>query len=175
MIGIIAAVSRNGIIGQGGKIPWSYPEDMKYFRKTTANSTIIMGRKTFESIGKALPKRRNIVISSRKIDSPDVETFPSVTEAMNIVDATPAIAQFDENGKLVDMSRPIWFIGGASIYEMGMIFANEIHLTLVSDHIVPDSTVVKFPWINPLQFQMTEMKRLVPGDSTLTLAIYKSI
>jgi dihydrofolate reductase len=159
---MIAAVSFNGIIGIDGKIPWNYPADMKYFRECTKNSTIIMGRKTFEEISKALPKRRNIVISSRPVDAPDVETFSNIADAIF---------------KYKDEPADIWFIGGASIYQAGMAYAEEIHLTLTPD-VIEGENPVRFPWINPLDFHTPmyiELKDLVPGDPTLKLAIYKRV
>jgi dihydrofolate reductase len=66
MINLIVATSKNGTIGKNNKIPWDIPEDLRYFKNRTLGSSIIMGRKTFESIGKPLPKRENIVITSNK-------------------------------------------------------------------------------------------------------------
>jgi dihydrofolate reductase len=70
---MIACVSKDGGLGKDGGLLWHIPEDMKFFRETTKGSTVIMGRKTFESIGRALPGRRNIVLSSRKGENADVE------------------------------------------------------------------------------------------------------
>ena len=67
MIKIIAACSKNGVAGKDGKLPWNYSEDLAHFKKMTLNSTIIMGRKTYESIGKPLPHRKNVVITSTPI------------------------------------------------------------------------------------------------------------
>ena len=66
MIKIIAAISKNGAIGNLNKLIWDLPNDMKRFRKLTLNNTVIMGRKTYESIGGSLPERRNIIITDRK-------------------------------------------------------------------------------------------------------------
>jgi dihydrofolate reductase len=162
MIGLIAAVSHNGIIGVENKIPWNYSEDMKHFRETTKNSTIIMGRKTFESIGKPLPKRRNIVISSKKIEVGGVETFSSISSVV-----------VEQNPMLPDYRSDVWFIGGASIYEEGMQYADEIHLTLTPDMITAPNAV-RFPWINPQHFAVRELRPLAEG-SKLMLAIYSRI
>lgn len=166
MIGIIAAVSVNGVIGVDGKIPWNYPEDMKHFRKTTADSVVIMGRKTFESIGRPLPKRRNIVIANVNFAPPEgVETAPTFSRA---------IAKTINEDK-----RNIWFIGGASIYEMGMLYADEIVLTQTTDYI-RDPNAVKFPWINPSIFEWKGNQELDPemwaaGDSRLLVSRYKRL
>jgi len=180
MIGLIAAVSLDGKIGLNGGIPWNYPEDMKHFRKTTANSNIIMGRKTFESIGKPLPKRRNIVISSKKIDIDGIETFPSIQAAVDAGVFKNLITHYKESDgtPVVDIARPnTWFIGGASIYEEGMGHADTILLTCAPD-IVKNSNAVKFPFINPLLFKIASTGPLdeamwEAGTSKLQLVRYK--
>jgi dihydrofolate reductase len=177
MIGIIAAVSSNGVIGVDGKLPWDYPADMKYFRTTTANSTIIFGRKTFESIGRKLPKRRNIVISSKKIEVEGVETFSSVADAWDQFDKEHRDARSWVEAPDMDMlyvPQNIWFAGGARIYEAGMDYAEEIHLTTVPDVIDRDDAV-RFPFINPRKFEVKSWVQLTPGDDTLRLYVYKKI
>ncbi len=150
MIKMIAAVSKNGVIGVDNTLPWAgeYPEDMKHFRTMTKNSILIMGRKTFESVGsRPLPSRRNIVISRLAnglgcISVEGVEVYSSVKEA---IDAC--------NGD----ARDIWVVGGERIYEAGMQFAEEIYLTMIPKWI--DATlgqsVARFPWINPMIFLST--------------------
>lgn len=162
MIGMIAAVSKNGVIGVDGHLPFDYPEDMKHFRKTTANSTIIMGRRTWESIGRVLPKRRNIVISRTKVEVEGVETFDAMAHAImsTKVDSSP-------------FGSSVWLIGGATIYEEGMQYADEIHLTLVPETITA-SNAVKFPWISPQQFAVRELRPL-EDNSKLMFAVYSKI
>lgn len=174
MIGIIAAVSRNGVIGVENKIPWDYPEDMKHFRKTTANSTVIMGRRTFESIGRPLPKRRNIVISRTKVEVEGIETFSSLE---SIIGFQKAMEGFNAATHIATGPQPasqdIWLIGGASIYEEGMQYADEIHLTLTPD-VITAANAVKFPWISPQQFAVRELRPL-EDNSKLMLALYSRI
>lgn len=167
MIRMIAAVSWNGVIGVDGKLPFNYPADLKHFKNSTLNSTIIMGRKTFESVGRALPKRRNIVIGSRAVAAEGIETFSNISEAIFAVNNISAAGPAND-------VPDIWFIGGASIYERGMDFAEEIHLTLTPD-VIDHPNAIKFPWINPQKFYHPEIKELVPGDPTLKLAIYRRI
>lgn len=162
MIGIIAAVSINGVIGVDNKLPFNYPEDMKHFRKTTADSVVIMGRNTFESIGKPLPKRRNIVISKTMNPTEGLEIFSSVKLAIEAC---------------ASETRNIWFIGGASIYEEGMLYADEIVLTQTTDYI-RHHDAVKFPWINPSIFEWKGTQDLDPemwadGSSRLLVSKYK--
>lgn len=121
MLGIIYAVSPEGVIGLDGKLPWHYPADLKRFKRLTLGSTIIMGRLTFESIGKPLPGRRNIVITSRRL--PGVECFPSLEAAL-------ATTQGD-----------VWFIGGARIFADAMQLADVIDVTYVPDHVTEPRAV----------------------------------
>lgn len=181
MIGLIGAVNLNGVIGVDGGIPWNYPEDMKFFRTTTACSNIIMGRKTFESIGKPLPKRRNIVISSKKIDLEGIETFPSIRAVIDAgVFEKDLLTVKDSKGVVTHIDNPnTWFIGGASIYEEGMAHADTILLTCTPD-IVKNSNAVKFPFINPLLFKISSTGPLDESmweakTSKLQLVRYKRI
>jgi dihydrofolate reductase len=158
---MIAAVSSNGVIGIENKLPFDYPADMKHFRAKTLNTTIIMGRNTFEGIGRALPKRRNIVITSRKLDVEGIECFESISKFMehNELDST-------------HVPQDMWFVGGARIYEEGMNWATSIHLTVTPD-IIDHPQSIKFPWINPLKFKELVQQNLVEGDDTLKYVIYK--
>ena len=130
MIGLIVAVSPEGVIGLHGKIPWRHPGDMKRFKRLTTGATVIMGRKTWESIGKPLANRRNIVISHSVIDTRGVDTFSNIGDA------------------LATCEGDVWFIGGARIYEDAMKHADLIDVTYVPDRI-NDPEAVKFPAIDP--------------------------
>ena len=153
MIGIIAATTSNGVIGIENKLPFNYPEDMGHFRKVTTNCIVIMGKNTFYSIGKPLPKRRNIVLTKSTIEG--VETVISLEEALQL-------CRNDE--------RDIWLIGGASVYEEGLKFADKILLTITPDveERIPN---IKFPWINPALFTLEDLNELSLG-SELILATY---
>lgn len=157
MIGIIAAVSINGVIGVDNKLPFHYTEDMKHFKKMTNDSVVIMGRKTFESLGKPLPNRENIVITSQDLKNTSVKCHGSVAQAMR-----------EENLKLRDRCVNIWFIGGASIYEEGMLYADEIYLTLIPEY-VNQLNSVRFPFINPIIFEFNGYEQL---SDKLTCAKY---
>lgn len=98
---LIVAVDENYGIGKNGSIPWYNTKDLQFFRKTTLNSTIVMGRKTFESIGKPLPKRRNIVLTTHYLEN-SVEQYDSFEKI-----------EFSEN-------ETIFIIGGESIYKYAL-------------------------------------------------------
>jgi dihydrofolate reductase len=117
MRGMIFAASPQGVIGVGGKIPWRYLGDWKRFKRVTIGTTVVMGRKTFESIGKPLPGRRNIVVTSHVIEVPELESVASIREAL------------DRAGK-----ADVWFIGGGKIYEEAMNFVDVIDVTYVPDY-----------------------------------------
>lgn len=144
-IRMIAAASLNGVIGQNNKLPWEYdyPEDLSFFRKMTANSTIVMGRKTFESVGRPLPKRRNIVLSHKivpKIEIPGVEIFHSLD---NVLDSC------------VKDDNPVWIIGGSYVYQEGLKVANELYITTIPQ-IIQGSDLVYFPYVNPDLFKVKD-------------------
>jgi dihydrofolate reductase len=117
---MIAAVTRDGVIGVDGKIPWHYSADLIRFKRLTKGKTVIMGRRTFESLGmRPLPGREG------------VETFVSLEDAL--------LACADEE---------VWFVGGREIYREAMAYADLIDLTYVPD-VVDDPGAVRFPAIDP--------------------------
>ncbi len=128
MKGILVAVSPEGIIGKDNTIPWHYSTDLKRFKRLTTGNTIIMGRKTWESLPKKpLPERRNIVITRSSIDG--VECFRNIDDALQTCEGD------------------IWFIGGAGIYEEAMEKADVIDMTLVPDK-VKGNNCIYFPKID---------------------------
>jgi dihydrofolate reductase len=115
---MIFAMSPERVIGVGGQIPWSHPGDMRRFMRVTMGTTVIMGRATFDSVGKALPKRRNIVVTSRPLDVPAVECARSVADAVALAG-----------------DADLWFIGGARIYQEAMAYVDIIDVTYVPEHV----------------------------------------
>lgn len=157
MINLISACSINGIIGLEGILPWQgkYSGDLKYFREKTKGSTIIMGRATYQSIGRPLPKRRNIVISSAAkaqglLEQDGIEVFNKVQTAIESCDG------------------PTWLIGGESIYNEGMQYANKIYLTMIPEFVdVQYKKHAKFPWVNPKMFELQESEHTEDGLEVL--------
>lgn len=118
MINIIAAVAKNNAIGFQNKLLYWLPNDLKRFKALTTGHTIIMGRKTFESLPKgALPNRRNVVLSRTVKELPGCEVFPSLDEAL-------AHTTHDED---------IYILGGDSVYAQAMSFADRLCLTEIDD------------------------------------------
>jgi|SRR5665811_2315820 len=114
MISIITAIGKNNELGKGNTLLWYMPADMKYFRETTKGHPIIMGRKTFESIGNPLPNRKNIVITRNKnYLRHGVDVVHSLEEAISLFDDT----------------KEVFVIGGAEIYKQAMPLADRLYIT----------------------------------------------
>ena len=117
-ISLIAAVSQNGVIGDGSKIPWHISEDFKHFKEITMGHSILMGKNTFESIGKVLPGRTNIILSSDKnFKVPDGHVFGDVDEALKFAESLG--------------EKELMIIGGGSIYKLLLPKATKIYLTRI--------------------------------------------
>ncbi|MBQ3915472.1 MAG: dihydrofolate reductase [Ruminococcus sp.] len=143
MISMIAAVSASGVIGAGGGIPWNIPEDMAHFREVTTGSPVIMGRRTYESIGRPLPGRYNIVVTSGSVPA---ESAASLEEA---IEKARKAADSDE------WRSEIFLIGGGRIYAEGMGIADRIYLTELYDDYPGDTY---FPEIDPAVFSLTSFQ-----------------
>ncbi|GLR72548.1 type 3 dihydrofolate reductase [Agaribacter marinus] len=128
-VSIIAAMAKNRIIGKDNQMPWHLPADLKHFKSVTLGKPVLMGRKTYESIGKALPGRTNIVISRNveyKLD--DARVVESVEEAMSLAST---------------LSSEVMVIGGGAIYEALLPKATHLYLTFIDlstdgDTVFPD-------------------------------------
>ena len=114
----IAAMSLNRVIGAGNKIPWHLPEDFKWFKAMTTGQIIVMGRKTFESIGRPLPQRETVVLSRSQFQCPGGRTISD-------------LSQLD----LAKETRQVFICGGAQIYEQTLPLCAELYLTLVKREI----------------------------------------
>lgn len=125
ILSLIVAVSENGVIGKDNQLPWHLPKDLKYFKNQTWGMPILMGRKTFESIGKPLPGRKSIVITRNNDWQHDgVEVVHSVEAA---------IEKAKELG-----AKEIFVIGGAEIFHTSLPKADRIYLTRVHHHVDGD-------------------------------------
>lgn len=143
MLNIIACISKkHRAIGYQNRLLYTIPSDMTRFRMLTTGHVIIMGRKTFESLPNgALPNRHNIVISKTREQIAGCEVFGSLEEAL---EARKEAAEEDE----------CFIIGGASIYEQALPFADKLYLTIVEKE--PEHADTFFPEINPAEWEVTE-------------------
>lgn len=144
MISIIVAIADNGAIGRKNQLLWHISEDLKYFKRVTARHTVIMGWNTWESIGKALPNRRNIVISRTPVVVPGAEVFFSIPDA---IAATAHVTGPEDSGK----DNEVFIIGGGEIYRQFLPLADRLYLTLVHTTITDADTF--FPDIDYSQWR----------------------
>ena len=142
IISLIVAADENNVIGSSNKLLWHLPDDMKHFRELTKGHPVIMGRKTFESIGKPLPNRRNIIISHRK----DYKV-----EGCDVVDSLVRAYELIGN----DVSGEAFVIGGGEIYRQAMDRADRIYLTRVHSEFVGDTY---FPEVDSRLWVETDRK-----------------
>ena len=131
-VSAIVAISNNRVIGSDNDIPWYLPADLKYFKKTTLNHHIIMGRKTFQSIGRPLPKRTNVVLTR--------DMFFIATNCLVAHSIDHALNLAKDNDE-----EEAFIIGGGQIYQLAMPLVDRIYLTEVDIDIAEDKPVVKFP------------------------------
>jgi dihydrofolate reductase len=137
---LVVAVSENDVIGRGNRLPWALPADLKHFKALTLGKPILMGRRTYESIGRALPGRLNIVLSrSRGFAASGVRVVADLETAR----AEARAARGAEAG-----AGPIMVIGGAEIYRQCLSAATRIHLTLVHTRIEDGDTYFR-EWRDP--------------------------
>src|SRR3989344_3225783 len=159
MISLIAAIGKNNELGKKNALLWSLPADMKHFRETTSGHTVIMGQKTFESIGRPLPNRRNIVLTQDKnLKIAGVEIVYSPEEVEN----------------LLDKDTENFVIGGGMIYKLFIDKADRLYITHV-DASFPDADTF-FPEIIPVvwnEISHQEHKKDSENPFTYTFSVYE--
>ncbi|MFZ5816976.1 MAG: dihydrofolate reductase [Bacillota bacterium] len=134
MIALVAAMGRNGVIGREGRMPWHLPAEMKHFRRVTRGQVVVMGRKTYESIGGPLKGRTNIVLTrDPSYRAPGCEVVHALEE-------------------LLLEERPLYVIGGAELYRQFLPHADRLILTRIHHDFEGDTF---FPKIDPAQWRLT--------------------
>jgi len=137
-VSLISAMAKDRVIGKGGTLPWNVPEDMKFFMRSTLNHAVIMGRKTYDSMGKPLPRRRNIVVTRR------ADFHAEGTEVAKTVEEAIALAKTSDPDPFV--------IGGSEIYALAMPLAQRMYITYIpmtvdgGDTFFPDFKVGADAW-----------------------------
>jgi dihydrofolate reductase len=150
----IAAMSQNRVIGRDNKLPWHLPDELKWFKRTTTGHVLVMGRKTFESIGRPLPNRETIVLSRTGFSFPGVKVLPSL-EAID-----PA-----------SDPRHHFIIGGEQVFRAGLPLCSELYLTLVKRDVEGDTWFPEFEHLfgqpeiilDQPDFEIRHYRRLIPG------------
>ncbi len=148
IISLIAAMAQNRVIGLNNKMPWHLPLDFAWFKKNTLHKPVIMGRKTFDSLGRALPGRMNIVMTRQGIASPGVIGVSSMEKALKAAQDAPEVM----------------VIGGAEIYRQFLPQANRLYLTEVLKNIQGDTY---FPEYEQQQWEMVFQESHSPDNSHL--------
>lgn len=144
-LSLIVAVARNGVIGRSGTLPWRLPADLQHFKAVTMGAPIVMGRKTWESIGRPLPGRRNIVVSRRA---------GFVATGADVVDSLDAALA------LCTGVAEVFVIGGAELYATALGRADRIHRTLVEAEVDGDTS---FPPLDATCWRISS-EQLLPKD-----------
>lgn len=144
MISLLVAMDRNRVIGLDGDMPWNLPNDLKYFKEKTMNHTIIMGRKTFTSLGRVLPKRKHVVLTrNMNLGLPEeVVLIHDIEEIKNINHQNP-----DEE---------YFVIGGGKIFEQVLPFADRMYITLIDEEFEGD---VYFPKFDEKEWKLVSDKK----------------
>lgn len=158
-ISMIACVGKNLELGKNNDLIWHLPNDLKFFKQTTLNKTVIMGRRTFESLPKKLPNRRNIVLMLPEEEKiPDVDIFYSIEDVLN---------EIEKN------NEEVFIIGGASIYRQFLPYANKLYLTEVPCE-EKDATVY-FPEFNKNDYKKTILGENCDADIKYQHVLYERI
>ena len=156
-LSLIVATANNNAIGRNNELPWHLPQDLKYFKSVTLGKPVIMGRKTFESIGKPLPGRTNIVVTRQK----DWK-FAGVLVAKSVEEALTIGQQFRNEQN--NLAEEIMVIGGAEIYRHALPIADRVYLTRIDANV--DGADAYFPELSVNQWKLASE---LPGDSDANL------
>ena len=143
MLSIIVAKAKNNVIGKNNKLIWCLPEDLTRFKNITTGHTIIMGRKTFESLGRVLPNRKHIVLTQNKdykINDINVEVVYSLTEI----------------NKYIESKEEVFVIGGATIYNLLMPYVTKMYITQINKNFEGDAF---FPNIDKKKWKIIEQEK----------------
>lgn len=154
-INLIAAIGKNYELGKDNKLVYSIKEDLEFFKQVTLNHTVVMGRKTFESIGKPLPKRNNVVISRTKNIDDKIEIYRSIKEFLEAYE---------------NKEEDIFVIGGATIYKQFLDMADNIYLTEIDDIKPAD---IYFPKFDLNEYDKEIIKTNNDSNPKYMRALYK--
>ncbi|HMG09003.1 MAG TPA: dihydrofolate reductase [Mucilaginibacter sp.] len=144
-VSIIVAIAKNNAIGKDNKLLWYLPNDLKHFKDVTTGHTVIMGRKTYDSVGKPLPKRRNIIITRQAISIEGCEV-------VNSLEAALALCKNEDE---------VFIVGGAEIYQQAIPLTDRIYLTVIDQEFDGDSF---FPELDPAEWEEKEREDFEPDE-----------
>ncbi len=148
MLSTIVAIANNNVIGKDNKLIWHLPEDLKRFKQITTGKNIIMGRKTFESLGRVLPNRKHIILCNdmeMDIDNENVEILDDISKL----------------DKYINSDEENFVIGGATIYKLLMPYVNKLYITKINEDFVGD---VYFPEIKEEEWKEISKEKGLKND-----------
>ncbi|QFU02602.1 Dihydrofolate reductase [Halomonas sp. THAF5a] len=151
-IAMIAAMDRNRVIGVDNQLPWYLPEDLKFFKRMTQAKPLVMGRKTYQSIGRPLPGRLNIVVTR----DPDFQA-----EGVRVCHDLAAALRLADQQATIDGVEEIMVMGGAEIYAQALPFASRLYLTEVEIEVEGDA---RFPAIDPAEWEPVQRVAGTPAE-----------
>lgn len=134
-IAMIVAMARNRVIGINGKLPWYLPEDLKFFKRMTQAKPLVMGRKTYASIGKPLPNRLNIVVT---------RDTSFAAQGLRVCHALPAALELADQQATIEAAEEIMVMGGGEIYRQALPFAHRLYITEVDIDVDGDAHFPEF-------------------------------
>lgn len=126
MISLLVAMDKNRVIGFNNDLPWHLPKDLKFFKEKTTGNTIIMGRKTFDSIGRVLPKRENVVLTKSETD------FPEKVRIVNNIETI-------KGWNAANPEKEYFIIGGAAVFEQVLHIADRMYMTMIDEAFQGDT------------------------------------
>ena len=163
-VSLVLAMSKNGVIGEQNALPWRLPSDLKRFKKITSGHPVVMGRRTFESIGGPLPDRDNIVLSkSGVIDDPAVHTAHSLEEACSLAKRFAANRGVDE----------IMIIGGGDVFEQVRGKADKVYLTTVDMEVDGDTVFRPLSGANWKQISSEDVEAGPKDSANFTFSVHE--
>jgi dihydrofolate reductase len=148
IVSSVVAISENHVIGKDNKLLWYLPNDLRHFKEITSGHTVIMGRKTFDSVGKPLPRRRNIIVTRQDIAIEGCEVVNSIESAL----------------ELCKGEAEVFIVGGAEIYRQSMHLTDRIYLTIVHKEFEGDSF---FPEIDKKEWKEVLREDFEPDEKNL--------
>jgi len=163
-VAIIAAVAANGVIGNGNMIPWHLPSDFAHFKRMTLGKPLIMGRKTFESIGRPLPGRTNIVVSRHPGYQPD---------GVIVISSLEAALEHAQEIATASRANEVMVGGGAEIYAQALPVADRLYITHVGANPVGDAY---FPKVDPDDWKESGVINVAPNpkdDAAFRIKLYR--
>lgn len=164
-VAMIVAMAKNRVIGVEGKLPWYLPEDLKFFKRITQAKPLVMGRKTFASIGKPLPNRLNVVVTRNAEFSHD---------GIRVCHDLPAALELADQHATIEAAEEIMVMGGGEIYRQALPFAQRLYITEVDCEVDGDAI---FPDFAPHEWQEVQRVAGQPaeGQPNYDFVVYERI